>query len=277
MHSSNVPYVSVIIATHDRRHTLARAIDSVLSQTFSGLELIIVDDGSTDETRALVEKYGSAVTYQYQSHAGVSRARNYGSETARGEWLAFLDSDDVWLPTKVEKQLAQARQDQLRFVHSDERWIRRGKPLNQKAKHKKSGGDVFLDSLRLCVISPSAAMIRKDLFSELGAFDEALPACEDYDLWLRVTCREEISYVDEVLVIKHGGHADQLSRTTPFLDRYRIAALVKLLRDDVLSPTQRQSTVEQLRCKGDIYIRGAQKHGRHKEAQRIETLIGEFQ
>lgn len=257
------PEVSVMIPTFNRRNVLRRAVGSVLAQTFRDFELIVVDDGSTDGTQKIVGAYCSPksvaepvlnaldesalfvagntplhagvkhLQFIRQKHRGVSSARNAGIRRACAELIAFLDSDDEWLPEKLERQVQFFRDHpKSKIVQTEEIWIRNGRRVNPMKKHKKYGGRIFKHCLPLCIVSPSAVMMKRELFDEVGLFDESLPACEDYDLWLRIACRYPIDLIDEPLIIKYGGYADQLSRTIPTLDRYRIQSLVKILSED---------------------------------------------
>lgn len=263
--------VSVIIPTFNRRDSLPRALESVRAQTVQPLEIIVVDDGSVDDTRALVECEYPEVIYLRQPNQGVSAARNTGMARAQGAWLAFLDSDDEWLPAKLERQQAlAASRPSCPLVHSDEIWIRRGVRVNAMRKHRKSGGDIFRRCLELCVISPSAAMIRATLFTEVGGFDESLPACEDYDLWLRICSRYPVAYVDAPLLRKYGGHNDQLSRQHWGMDRFRVRALSNLLHNADLSASQREATRAMLANKCALLAAGARKRDNR-------TLLGELQ
>jgi glycosyltransferase involved in cell wall biosynthesis len=253
------PLVSVIIPTFNRAEWLAESIGSVLKQTYPHLELIIVDDGSTDHTSRVVRAFGKAVTYLWVAHQGVSAARNRGVQAAHGPLIAFLDSDDVWQPGKVAAQVALLqRQPEVEVCYTDEIWIRHGVRVNPKQIHQKHSGLLFEPSLPRCIISPSSIMLRRSLWERLGGFDERLPACEDYDLWLRMTVRVPVVLIPEPLIFKRGGHADQLSRSTPLLDRYRISALDKLLRT-ALSLPQRRAVLEMLIQKCDIVAQGAAK------------------
>jgi glycosyltransferase involved in cell wall biosynthesis len=201
--------ISVIIPTWNRSSYLARALESVYAQSISPHEVIVVDDGSTDDTREIIKQHFKDVRYLYQENRGVSSARNTGIRAAGGDWIALLDSDDCWLPHKLEHQQQLLRDNpDARICHSDEIWIRNGKRVNPMKKHAKRGGYIFKHCLPLCAISPSSAIIRHDLFDEIGLFDESLPACEDYDLWLRLCAAYPVLYADEALLIKHGGHAD---------------------------------------------------------------------
>jgi glycosyltransferase involved in cell wall biosynthesis len=253
------------------------AVRSVLDQTASPGELIVVDDGSTDDTTdRLAEIDDPRLRVLKVDHVGVSAARNRGVEIAEGSWLAFLDSDDRWLPQKLERQIDEANRTGLSLVHSDEIWIRNGVRVNPKRYHQKRGGRIYRHCLPRCCISPSAALVRRDVLEQLGGFDESLPACEDYDLWLRLCARYDVAYVDEPLAIKHGGHDDQLS-AGPALDRFRIQALVRVLdddaRDELLSADERAATVQTLRKKVRVYLKGARKRGRESEASEVEASV----
>lgn len=261
--------VSVVIPTHDRASQVERAVHSVLEQTVAAHEILVIDDGSSDGTAERLRGRFPTVRVEVQANKGVSAARNNGIAKATGEWIALLDSDDEWLPAKLERQLAAlAEAPQHRAVHCDELWIRRGRRVNPRRKHRKSGGWIFEQCLPLCVISPSAVLLEAALLRQLGGFDESLPACEDYDLWLRLCAREPVLFVDEPLVVKHGGNPDQLSSRIWGLDRFRIEALERALKDPVLSPEQRRAVHGELRHKLEIFVGGADKRGRADVAAR---------
>lgn len=267
------PLISVIIPTYNRAWCLARAVESVLNQNFSDYELIVVDDGSNDETDLVLAPYGDALRVIRQPNRGVSAARNAGIKAARGRWIALLDSDDHWLPDKLKAQIdwLTAHPD-YRICQTEEIWIRDGRRVNPKKRHRKHGGDIFERCLPLCLVSPSAVMIDRRLLDEVGGFDEDLPACEDYDLWLRIACSHPIGLVDAPLIIKTGGHADQLSRA-PELDKYRIQALAKILRSGRLSSTQYTAALEILTAKVKVYAGGCRKRGREKDALAYEAFV----
>ena len=273
-----MPTVSVVIPSHNRALFLKEAIDSVLAQDFEDFELIVIDDGSTDTTHELLKSYprASLVT---KDHRGVSAARNAGIAQATGRFIAFLDSDDLWMARKLTAQIAFFKSHPHALIcQTEEIWMRRGKRVNPKMRHRKPSGMIFERSLELCLVSPSAVMMRRGLFDEVGWFDETLPACEDYDLWLRIACRFPIYLIAIPLVIKRGGHKDQLSRQ-PGLDRYRIYALVKILENPPeggLSPMQRKAAIETLSNKCAIYAAGCLKRGRVDEARKYSTLPARF-
>jgi glycosyltransferase involved in cell wall biosynthesis len=268
----NQPFFSVIIPTYNRAGFLLRALASVQRQKFDDYEIIVVDDGSHDATADKVKGY--AVRYLYQDNRGVSSARNLGVAEARGRWLAFLDADDEWLPQKLARQAKYiARHQHCRWLHCDERWLRLGRHLNQKAIHKKTGGNLFQRSLERCLISPSAVVIEADFFRDQGGFREDFPVCEDYELWLRLLAKYEVGFIPEVLLLKHGGHADQLSQRYVGMDAWRIKALVDLLADRDLTPTQREQVVATIERKATILARGYRKHGHHEQALALEQLL----
>ncbi len=270
--STEKPLVSVIIPTYNRGWIVTEAIDSVLVQDFNDYELIVVDDGSDDHTPKILAAYGDQITVLRQPNRGVSAARNRGIAAAAGRLMAFLDSDDLWLPQKLSTQVRFfAEHPEAMICQTEERWIRNGVRVNPKKRHLKFSGMIFERSLALCLVSPSAVMIKKSLFDSVGLFDENLPACEDYDLWLRVSCRYPVHLIDLELIIKRGGHEDQLSRAAG-LDKYRIQALLKLLEDNCLTPQQKQVVMITLKEKCDIYAGGCQKRGRLEEAQTFYQL-----
>ena len=251
--------VSVVIPTYNRAEFVREAIASVLQQDYPEVELIVVDDGSRDGTASVVAGFGPAVRYLWQENRGVSAARNRGVAVSTWDLIAFLDSDDLWAPRKVSAQVAYFKaHPEAQACHTDEVWIRRGVRVNERRIHRKQGGWQFLESLPRCLISPSAIMMRRRLWEGLGGFDESLPACEDYDLWLRLTAVTPVGFLPDRLVTKRGGHADQLSRTTPALDRYRIRALEKALATR-LPTDHRRAVLEHLVAKCRIVAQGARK------------------
>jgi len=272
----HLPRVSVIIPTYNRSRMLKEAIDSVLSQDYPHFELVVVDDGSTDATAELLQAYGQDLVVIRQPNRGVSAARNAGIAAASGRYIAFLDSDDLWLPQKLTRQVRFFNQYPDALVcQTEEIWMRNGRRVNPGLRHRKLSGMIFEPSLHLCLISPSAVMIRRSLFRAVGRFDENLPACEDYDLWLRVGSRHPVYLIPEAGIIKRGGHPDQLSKT-PGLDKYRIRSLVKILESNLLSREQTAAAVIVLRKKCAIYAGGCLQRGRKEEARYYERLPDRF-
>jgi glycosyltransferase involved in cell wall biosynthesis len=269
------PEVSVIIPAYNRCAMLLEAIASVLAQSAPAFELIVIDDGSTDGTseNERLRRMSETIRIERIDHRGPAAARNRGVALARAPLIAFLDSDDLWSPTKLEHQLAFMRDNPgCAISQTSEIWIRNGRRVNPGHRHRKRAGDIFIDSLRTCLIGMSSVMIRAELFRSSGGFDEHMTAAEDYDLWLRILIDHEAGLLDEPLVTRRGGHPDQTSATTPALDRFRILALAKLLADNRLSPARRTSVVEVLAEKCRIYARGLRRRARIDEARLYEWI-----
>ena len=255
--------ISVIIPTYNRCDLLKRAINSVIKQTITPKEIIVVDNGSTDQTYKMVSSLFPEINYFIEKKRGVSAARNKGILESKSKWIAFLDSDDTWKPTKLEKQMEFSifNQDKYRIIHTDENWYRNKKFLNQLKKHKKSGDNIFKNSLQLCCISPSSVVLKKQIFEEYGLFDENLEVCEDYDMWIRITSKEEVGFLDSPLVSKYGGHSDQLSKKFWGMDRFRIKSLEKNLKNEHFSKSQKINVLDTLIEKLTIVSDGALKRG----------------
>jgi glycosyltransferase involved in cell wall biosynthesis len=270
------PQVSVIIPTYNRGWILKEAIDSVLTQDYKDFELIVVDDGSTDNTSEILASYGNGIRVLFQENKGVSAARNRGIAEASGQFIAFIDSDDLWLPQKLSTQVEFFNQTPDALIcQTEEVWIRKGKRVNPKMRHKKPSGMIFEPSLELCLVSPSAVMIRRVLFDRVGAFDVTLPACEDYDLWLRISCRFPVHLIDTPLIIKRGGHNDQLS-SMKGLDKFRIKAIEKIINSGRLGEDQYRAAVKALKEKCKIYADGCRKRRREEEALYYAKLADNY-
>lgn len=272
------PLVSIIIPTFNRALFLREAIDSVLNQTYAHRQLIVVDDGSTDGTQELLAGYSDQVTIVVQENRGVAAARNRGISEAGGEFIAFLDSDDRFERRKLERQVA-AMQESPYFIvsHTQERWYRRGQHLNQKKKHRKESGDLYRRCLELCAVGMSTIMVRPEIFERVGLFNEALPCCEDYDLWLRVSVTEPFLLIDAPLTIKNGGRPDQLSvQYQVGMDAYRVRSIVDLLNSAPLTAEQRCLARLEVVKKATILVNGFRKHGNTPEAKRYQALVDQY-
>ncbi|MDP7038172.1 MAG: glycosyltransferase family A protein [Myxococcota bacterium] len=257
--------IGVVIPTYNRAHTITRALDSAMTQTRVPKEIVVVDDGSTDHTKEIISTYPQ-IRLLSQENKGVSAARNNGIRSLDTEWIALLDSDDAWSPEKLDAQIQTLKKNhKWRICHTNEIWVRRGRRVNQMNKHAKYGGKIFEQCLPLCCISPSSVLLHHTVFTDYGYFDEDLPACEDYDFWLRLTQKEEVCFVNRALTVKYGGHADQLSRQFWGMDRFRIQAMEKLLRNGGLSKQHEQATLKILASKMRIYIEGARKREKSED------------
>lgn len=266
------PKIDVILPTFNRSHCIERAINSVLNQTFQDFLLFVIDDGSTDETQVILQKYSSHPKVQVlrQENKGVSAARNFGIKHSQAEWIAFLDSDDEWLPVKLEKQVSDITQNpHLRFFHSNEIWIRNGVRVNAPKKFDKSNSEIFKRSLETCLISPSTVLMKRELCVEHGCFDETFVICEDYDLWLKVLAKEEVGFISQELIKKHGGHDDQLSTRFQSMDLWRVKSLVQLLKQVELSQEQTILVKEQVEKKSAVLKAVFHKH---KNTQKLNEL-----
>ena len=258
--------ISVIIPTFNRKETLKRAIQSVVMQSYAPYEIIVIDDGSDDGTKEWLKDNFPNVKYIYQMNSGVSSARNKGIKFARGDWIALLDSDDEWLPSKLKDQAKEIELNPAaKFMHTNEIWIRNGVRVNQMKKHKKYGGYIFEKCLDMCRISPSSVLIKKDIFDEIGMFDETLKVCEDYDLWLRFASKYPVHFLDQPLIKKYGGHSDQLSKVDDGIESYRIRSLKKIMNSGILNKKQKTITKDVLVKKMYIYAKGLEKRNKIRE------------
>ena len=274
-----MPQVTVILPSWNRADWLKKSIDSVLEQTFRDFELIVVDDASTDSTQEILTSYSGKIrSITFEKNLGVSAARNAAVKNCDSEWIAFLDSDDFWHPHKLQKQIAQTVIRAECPIHfTDEIWIRNGVRVNPKKKHQKLEGWIFKPSLELCLMSPSTVLLRRELFDVHGLFDETLPICEDYDLWLRLTAQHQVALLNEKLMTRHGGHADQLSRSDWGIDRYRVQSIIKILKTEKLRPEDRSAAIVVLRKKCEIIINGFRKRGKLQEIERYEKIANQHQ
>lgn len=274
--------ISVIIPTYNRSYCLERAVLSVLKQTLVCDELIIVDDGSTDDTRERVadiqKRFPNRLSYFYHPNRGVAAARNFGISKASGSLLAFLDSDDHWHKTKLAKQVeSMVKHPDFLVSHTKEKWLRRGQHLNQKKIHIPRDGDIFDHCLILCGVGMSTVMAKKELFEQVGNFNEDFHCCEDYEFWLRVSARHLFLLVDEPLTVKEGGRDDQLScQYGVGMDKLRISAIQNILQSGELSESKHKRALDELKKKCRIYGQGCLKHQKVEEGDFYLKLAEKF-
>ncbi len=265
--------ISVVIPTYNRYEVLKRAINSVLAQTYVAKEIIVIDDGSNDETLKIKEEFPN-IKYFYQDNSGVSSARNLGITKSTCEWIAFLDSDDIWSTDKLNSHVEFHKHNKnILMSYTDERWVRNGVEVNIPKKYKKYGGHIFKNCLSHCIIAPSATLIHKNLLDKVGLFDEKLEVCEDYDLWLRVAIEHEIGFIDKKYITKHGGDNDQLSMKFWGMDRYRVRSLEKLLKHN---NSKKELIVECLIKKYSLLLKGALKYDKISSIDEYKNKIMEL-
>lgn len=266
--------ISVVIPTYNRIALVERAIDSVLRQSIKPFDIIVVDDGSDDGTSEMIQKKYRSINLVQQQNSGVSAARNNGIKHAKGDWISLLDSDDEWTEKKLENQVNRLiKNPDYHFCHTNEIWIRNGVRVNQKKRHQKYGGYIFDKCLDICRISPSSTLFKKNILEHVGWFDTQLPVCEDYDLWLRITADYKILFVDEPLIIKYGGHTDQLSQSVEGIELFRIKSLENLLANTELSPQKKNLAITMIIKKLNIYLNGLIKRKKQTETEQVEEKI----
>jgi glycosyltransferase involved in cell wall biosynthesis len=265
--------ISVIIPTYNRLNSLERAVHSVLDQDCAVDELIVVDDGSTDETANYIRQNFPQIKLIEQTNWGVSAARNAGIKLAKYDWIALLDSDDSWHRNKISTiKQHQSEQPDIALIHSDEIWIRNHVRVNAMNKHQKTGGNIFLRCLPMCVISPSAVVLKRSLIESVGYFNESLPACEDYDLWLKICCQHAVHYIDQPLITKYGGHEDQLSTNYWGMDRFRIRSLWRLIQQGHLSEVYSLAANKMMQKKLRVLLNGARKRNNQAILDEFEPM-----
>lgn len=253
--------ISVVIPTLNRINTLQRALDSVINQTYKPAEIIVVDNGSSDGTLKFLREQYPKITTLTENKVGVSSARNKGIKKSINQWIALLDSDDAWHPRKLEVQtsMLDSALKEYSLIHTDEVWFRNNKHINQMKKHKKQGGYIFERCLSLCCISPSSVLFKKNILDKVGLFDESLPVCEDYDMWLKICSSEEVLFAQDKLTYKYGGHKDQLSKSYWGMDRFRIKSIENIIKNFDLTNKQKKQAKKELIKKLKIIINGAFK------------------
>jgi len=243
--------VSVIIPNYNYAHYLREAIDGVLGQTYENIEIIVVDDGSKDDSRAVLESYSEKITMIFQQNQGVSAARNNGAAAASGEYIAFLDADDAWLPTKVEKQITKFSENtNFGLVHVG---VDEVDPDGNSLVHRLEGaeGNVSATLLMLgregVLGGGSGAMLRRGVFDEIGGVDERLSTSADWDMFYRVSERYEVGFVPELLV-KYRVHGSNMHTNVAVFEHDMLLAFEKAFS----SPTPEIAAVKQ-KAYGNLY------------------------
>lgn len=267
-----MPLVSIIIPVYNRTGPLVRALESLRMQTFKDFEILVVDDHSTEDLQNCLAEF--PVHYLKTIGKGVSAARNTGIRASSSALIAFLDSDDEWRPSKLEKQIAHlSANPNCSIVHTNEIWIRDGQIVKQNSKQEKYGGRIFSQCTNQCLIAPSSVLVRRSLFDRIGLFDENFPVCEDFDLWLRICSSEDVGFLSEPLTIKHGGHANQLSRQYHSMDLWRVRALVKHLDDKNLNPAEHAALRKSLKQKSEILLKGFEKYQSFENQDEVRKYL----
>ena len=267
--------ISVVIPTLNRINTLQRALDSVINQTYKPAEIIVVDNGSSDGTLKFLREQYPKITILTENKIGVSSARNKGIKKSINQWIALLDSDDAWHPRKLEIQtnMLDSALKEYNLIHTDEVWFRNNKHINQMKKHKKQGGYIFERCLSLCCISPSSVLFKKNILDKVGLFDESLPVCEDYDMWLKICSSEEVLFAQDKLTYKYGGHKDQLSKSYWGMDRFRIKSIENIIKNFDLTYSQKKQAKKELIKKLKIIINGAFKRNNLSIVNEFSTKL----
>ena len=267
--------ISVVIPTLNRINTLQRALDSVINQTYKPAEIIVVDNGSSDGTLKFLREQYPKITILTENKIGVSSARNKGIKKSINQWIALLDSDDAWHPKKLEIQtsMLDSALKEYNLIHTDEVWFRNNKHINQMKKHKKQGGYIFERCLSLCCISPSSVLFKKNILDKVGLFDESLPVCEDYDMWLKICSSEEVLFAQDKLTYKYGGHKDQLSKSYWGMDRFRIKSIENIIKNFDLTYKQKKQAKKELIKKLKIIINGAFKRNNLSIVNEFSTKL----
>ncbi len=264
-----IPTFSVIIPTYNRENFIKKSVDSVLNQSFQDFELIVVDDGSNDNTGEVLNGYLNKLIYIYQENKGPSSARNRGLEKAQGKYIAFLDSDDKWTKNKLkEVNKCIIANPEIKIFHTQEKWYKKGKIHNPKRKHRKPEGYIFENCLRICSVSISTAVVKRNVFKDIGKFDESLPVCEDYDFWIRASLKYYIYLIDKNLTIKDGGRNDQLSMLYHSKDKFRVKAIENLIKNNDLDKHKYSKAFKELKEKCNIYANGCIKRNNIDEGKK---------
>ncbi|WP_052446513.1 glycosyltransferase [Geoalkalibacter ferrihydriticus] len=228
--------VSIVIPTFNNEEYILDALESVINQSYKNIEIVVVDDGSTDGTQYALEKYKNKIKYIYQKNRGVSAARNKGISVSTGDFICFLDSDDIFEKNKIEKQLKIHKENEQLCVSYTDMAIFNGGKNFEKSYHKKNNmncqsGFIFKNVVLGNIISTITVMIKREVFNNVGLFDESLNIGEDYDMWLRIASQYEVGYVPEVLSFYRRGHQSLTTRkpTSTFREPVLVSIIKKHL------------------------------------------------
>lgn len=266
--------VSVIIPVYNRANMIAEAVSSVLTQTYTDLECIVYDDGSTDGSydaaSSIVDERLKVLTGR---NRGVSTARNRAVEESKGEFIAFLDSDDLWLPEKLSRQIEYMESGNYLISHTDEAWMRNGRRVKKGKRNRKIEGWIFKESLATCLISPSCTVISRKVWDECGCFDEKMPAYEDFDLWIRICMKYPVGLINDELTIRNGGREDQLTSRIGYPDLYRIYSMLKLLKYSGLPRVRRNEIEDEIERKLGYFCSGSLKRGKQQDADVVQKTV----
>lgn len=256
------PLFSVVIPTYNRAHRILRAVESVLSQTFKDFEIWVIDDGSVDDTEAVLRPFEGRLNYWHQRNGGVANARNTGIEKSRGAYIAFLDSDDWWYPRKLEV-VARAIEENpsaglfySKFDVSDHTCRKLWTPHIRGVS-----GHAYKALLVKDFVATSTAVVRKDCFDQAGMFDTALSGCEDWDMWIRIARFFPIQFIPEILVAYERLSPDSLGVTTPWVTAAEEVVNKAIYADDQLEPVVKRQMYFSL-----AFFKGLVHLGRREDA-----------
>lgn len=269
-----------MIPVYNRYELLKEAVASVLAQSYHDFEIIVIDDGSEDGADRITGLSEKIRYYRYEHTGFPGLMRNRGVAHAAGELTAFLDSDDLFEPGKLELQLEELGSSASLLCHTREKWLRGQREISQKRFTHRRRGDVFPDALKKCIIGPSTVLMDRACFLGLGGFREDLEVAEDYEFWLRYTALHPVAYCDEPLITKRAGHGGQLSEKYGQIEIFRIRGLRDLVEDNWFlrhaSRSHQRMALLELADKCRIYSDGAEKRGRTGEAQEFRDLSGRY-
>ncbi len=275
--------ISIILPTFNRPNMTIRALNSIVKQTYRHFELIVIDDGSFDNTYDRINDYLKTqqnIKYKLikKTNKGVSHARNIGLRLAQYDWVAFLDSDDEWLPSRLQTQVNYINKTpDCHWVYSDEQWVKDGVVIPVKPNScKKYHGAVLKKAIDRCFIGCSTVLIRKSHIEDVGGFNENFPACEDYDLWLKLLSKYKVDYIDQKLVTRFGGHDDQLSRAFHSMNLWRLKSVANLLEKSHLNEPERSYAENFIKSKAPQLMNGYKKYNNPEQLQEVADILNKL-